>query len=108
MQTPPFDAVFFRTSFPELVQAECQRRPEQVPVVLLHLADGTALDVCHILSLADQWLALAYFSDSATCEEMEIAFVRYDQVTRVTLALHHPAGRHLGFDVAKSREASHV
>lgn len=102
------DATFFSTALRERVRAECERQPDQVPVVLLHLADGTAVDVCHILHLADGWLAVAYFRDSTACDEMDTAYIRYDLVTRVTLSLHQRKSRRLGFDVAKSQEAYHV
>lgn len=51
---------------------------------------------------------LAYFRDASTCEDMDIAFIRYDQITRLTVSLHHPKSGRLGFDLAKSRDASNV
>ena len=101
-----FDADFFRAFLPDRVQAECRAHPELVPVVRVSLADGTALDVCHISHLADTWMAVAYFRDVETCQEMDLAFFGYAIVTRVTLSLHHRAARKLGFKVGAESEGA--
>jgi hypothetical protein len=101
-----FDADFFRTFLPGRVQAECRARPDLVPVVRVSLADGTALDVCHISHLADTWMAVAYFRDVETCQEMDLAFFGYAIVTRVTLSLHHRAARKLGFKAGAQGEGT--
>ena len=101
-----FDADFFRAFLPGRVQAECRARPELVPVVRISLADGTALDVCHISHLADTWMAVAYFRDVETCQEMDLAFFGYAIVTRVTLSLHHRTARKLGFKAGTHGEGA--
>ena len=103
-----FDADFFRTFLPDRVQAECRARPELVPVVRISLADGTALDVCHISHLADTWMAVAYFRDVETCQEMDLAFFGYAVVTRVTLSLRHRTARKLGFKVSAEGEGANA
>ena len=95
-----FDAAFYRTALPALVRAECEARPERVPVVELHLASGRVLDLCHISHLADAWVACHYFRDTETCEEMDVAFLPYGLISMVTVSLHHPEKRRLGFDVS--------
>jgi hypothetical protein len=47
-----FDAEFYQAMLPDAVTQQCQMKPGHVPVVELHLADGTTLDLCHIVSLA--------------------------------------------------------
>jgi hypothetical protein len=107
MDSPVFDAHFYQTVLLDRVSAECQAHPEQIPAVLLSLADGAQLDLCHIARLADTWLAVACFRDRATCDDMDQIFLPYRVVVRVTLSLHHPQTHRLGFDVAKSRGAVH-
>ena len=96
-----FGPEFYRTVLPDRIRQECAARPGQVPVVQLKLGDGAALDVCHIIHLADRWLAVAYFRDTERCEEMDIAFLAYEFVTRVTFSLHDPRARRLGFRIAE-------
>ena len=103
MSDTVFDAHFYQTVLLDRVAKECQGQPQQVPAVLLFLSDGSRLDICHITACDDTWLGVAYFRDTATCEDMDLAYVPYKLVTRVTVSLHHPQTRRLGFDVAKSR-----
>lgn len=94
---PAFDAAFFRGVLPGLVKRECAGRPSAVPVVNLHLADGRVLDLCHISHLDAAWFAANHFRDVEACDDMDIALVPYGLVTSVTLSLHAPASRKLGF-----------
>ena len=100
-----FDASFFTTVLPDRVRTECEARPEMVPVVRFRLGDGVTLDVCHVIHLAERWMAVAYFSDAEKCEDMDVAFVPYDTVTRVHLSLHHPQSRNLGFQLERTEKA---
>ena len=92
-----FDAAFYTTAFPDLVQQECRRQSGQVPVVEFRLGDGTTLDVCHVMQLADRWMVLAFFRDPKTCEDMDIAFLPYELVVRINISLHNPRSRRIGF-----------
>jgi hypothetical protein len=92
-----FDAAFFQTVFPERLQVQCQAQPERVPVVELHLADGTKLDVCHFAFLAESWLAVAYYRDGRSDPELDTAFLPYGLIARVTVSLHPIESRKLGF-----------
>ena len=94
-----FDSAFYTTVFPQLVQQECRRQAEKVAVVELLLGDGGTLDICHVLQLADKWLAVAFFRDPKTCEDMDMAFLPYELVARVTVSFHSPQTRKLGFSV---------
>lgn len=101
-----FRADFYRAVLPDRVERECAARTSHVPVVGFHLADGVTLDVCHIVHLADTWLAVATYRDSATCEEMDFAFMSYESVVRITLSLQDPKARRLGFNPAASRKST--
>lgn len=94
---PPFGPAFFVTVLEDRVRAECDGNPEAVPVVDLHLADGAKLDLCHIPSVQPQWLAAQVYRDVETCEDMDLMFVPYGLVTRVTVSMWHPSQRRIGF-----------
>jgi hypothetical protein len=93
------DAAFFTEAFPSLVQEECKGRPDHVPVVHLHLSDGSLLDVCHILHLAPAWISVAFYRDAGSCEDMDFAFLPYGLISRVELSFHDPQSRRLGFRI---------
>lgn len=97
---PPFGPAFFATVLHDRVRAACDGHPELVPVVELHLADGLTLDLCHIPDLEAQWLAAEAYRDRERCEEMDLVFVPYGMITRVTVSMWHPNQRPIGFDLA--------
>jgi|SRR3990172_9151539 len=97
---------FYKAVLPDRVERECKREPGRVSVVQFRLADGTMLDVCHIAHLADSWLGLAVYRDATACEDMDFAFLPYEAVTRVTLSLHDPSARRIGFDTAKTTRST--
>jgi len=101
-----FDAAFYAAVFPELVQQECRRQPGKVPVVQFRVGDGATLDVCHFLQLSEKWLAVAFFRDPETCEDMDIAFLPYELVVRIIVSLHSPESRRLGFRVGEPTPAA--
>jgi hypothetical protein len=72
---------------------------DAVPVVLLHLANGTTLDLCHIPFLAESWMAAHYYRDADSGDEMDLAFVPYTLVSMVTMTTRHRNTRRLGFDL---------
>jgi hypothetical protein len=102
-----FDAAFFQKVFPEHVRAECQAQPDRVPVVELHLADGTKLDLCHVVFLADSWLAVAYYRGGHGETELDTAFLPYGVIARVTISLHPRSSRRVGFVVQTEQAQTH-
>jgi hypothetical protein len=100
-QGAPFDAAFFSDVLRERVKQQCQGEPDNVPVVWLQLADGRVFDVCHIAQFAAVWMAVFYYRDTTTCEEMDLVFLPYGLATTVRVSLHHKARRPAGFDVSK-------
>ncbi len=96
---PPFDSAFFVSILGDRVRAACDGHPEAVPVVELHLADGTILDLCHIPGGEVRWLAAKVYRDRETCEEMDLMFVPYGLVTRITVSMWHRNQRAIGFNL---------
>ncbi len=94
---PPFDAEFFTTVLAERVSAVCATDPGATSVVLVHLADGTVLDVCHIEQLLPRWMAAMVFRETGDDDEMDLVLVPYALVTRVTISLRPAAQRPIGF-----------
>lgn len=93
----PFNHQFFQTIFAERLRAVCQGHSEEVPVVLLQLADDRELDLCHIELLSPQWMAVAVFRGGPSCEKMDTVFVPYEMISRVTLSRRDAKDRHVGF-----------
>jgi hypothetical protein len=97
-----FDAGFYASVLPDLLQRECRQQAGKVPVVEFHFADGTMLDICHIVQLGENWMVVAFFRDPETCEDMDFEFLPYELVLRITISFHNPKSRRLGFAPAES------
>jgi len=95
-----FDSDFFTTV--DLVKADCAVQPEGVSVVELRLADGTILDVCHVLFLGPGWLAAACYPFHGPHSRLMTEFVCYEFVTRISVSVQQVQTRRLGFDLQKS------
>jgi hypothetical protein len=103
-----FDGPFYQQVLPDAVRQQCQDQSGHVPVVQLHLGDGATLDLCHVVSLAPTWFAVAYFRDPAVGEEVEQALLPYPMVEWITLSFHPPHVRRIGFDVEQSAAATRI
>ncbi len=97
----PFDGPFFQTVFPERIQAACPGSSGTISVVLLQLADGHILDLCHIDLLTPHWMAVEAFRDTGSCDEMDVVFVPYEMIALITLSRRSPSQRRLGFRLEK-------
>ena len=97
---PPFGPDFFATVLHERVRAVCAAAPAAVPGVLLHLADGNTLDLCHVIALEPAWLAALIFRNREVCADMDTVFIPYGLIGRVTVTLEHSRAREMGFRVA--------
>jgi hypothetical protein len=93
-----FDRDFFLTVLPEQVRALAASKPGQTPVLHLHVMGGPVYDICHLMALADEWLSAAYFAEPDDCDEVEIAFLPYNQIVRITVSLPEAAERPMGFN----------
>jgi len=100
-----FDSDFYTAVLPDLIKDVCPAGLSDVPIVELRIADGTILDVCHILYLGPSWLAAACYPSLGPSSQMITEFVRYEFITRVTVSLQEIQTRKLGFDLLKSSTA---
>lgn len=96
---PPFGPEFFISVLKDRIREQCDQQPEAVPVVELHLGDGTTLDLCHVPSVGAQWIAAEFYRDRETCTEMDLSFIPFGLITRVTVSMWHRSQRPVGFDV---------
>ncbi len=93
----PFDARFFATVLPGRVRNVCHGKADQLPVVLLHLGGESVLDLCHIEQLAPRWMAASVFRTLPTCAEMDLVFVPYELIFRITVSSRAITERRVGF-----------
>ena len=99
-----FDTQFFATVLGERVRETCPADTEHVPVVLLHLKDGTVLDLCHIILVTPAWVAVMHFRDTATCDDTDCSFILYEMIARITVSRRPRTEREVGF-MAEGAEA---
>lgn len=100
----PFGPLFFLSQLRGFIRDRCPDPQNALPELELHLADGQALDVCHVVAISPWWIALAVYepSPSRGTRQMRTEFVPYGMIARVTLALTGGAAGQLGFDVNRA------
>ncbi|RJQ12384.1 MAG: hypothetical protein C4558_01905 [Dehalococcoidia bacterium] len=103
---PPFGPAFFMSVLKDRVRQQCDQQPEAVPVVELHLGDGTTLDLCHVPGLGPQWIAAEFYRDRETCNDMDLSFIPFALITRVTVSMWHRSQRSVGFDITRPTDAA--
>lgn len=103
---PPFAADFFMSVLKDRVRERCDQQPEAVPVVQLHLGDGATLDLCHVPGVGAQWIAVEFYRDRETCTDMDLSFVPFGLITRVTVSMWHRSQRSVGFDINRPTDAA--
>ena len=94
-----FDRVFFGTILPEHVRAETGANPGKVPIIELYLVSGAVLDLCHVVRLADAWVAVAHFCRDDVDDDVDIAFLPYGTIARVSLTMRDAKEREIGFSM---------
>lgn len=102
---PAFGLPFFGAMLSGRIEDGCSGVQPDVPQVLLHLASGAVLDICHIVEFAPRWIATEVFRDDRSCEQMDLEFLPYQLIVRVTVSSRASDERRLGFDVQRSLAA---
>lgn len=99
----PFGPAFFLTRLGAFVRDRCPTPADGLPIVMLHLADGEVLDVCHVIGLARSWVALAVHDERGLPgpPRMRTVVVPYCAVTRVTFRADTADGVRVGFRQAR-------
>ncbi len=98
-----FGPGFFLGQLAGFVRDCCPDPSEGLPAVRLHLIDGSALDVCHIIGVAPTWLAVAVIESErpSGAPPMRTELIPYGMVARVSIRSEQHEGFHIGFDVAR-------
>lgn len=83
----PFGPLYFLTQLRAFVRDCCPAPEDGLPFVELHLVDGTTLDLCHVVGVAPQWVALAVNDEELAdgVRRMRTEFVPYATILRVTI-----------------------
>jgi hypothetical protein len=79
------------------VRDQCPDPKENVPTVLVHLADGETLDVCHIIGVSPQWVALAVRDAMNHRDGMAVELVPFEIIRRVCIASRRAEDASIGF-----------
>lgn len=93
----PFGPSFFVRQLNRLVRTHCPDPEEQLPVVHVYLADGQALDICHIIGVSPHWVVLAVRDEGTRRDGMAIELVPYPLIHRVSIRTRTSAGTPVGF-----------
>ena len=81
----PFNRTFFNVTLGDLLQKAGREKSEKSQKLLLFLADGTALDVCSIDELADDYIAVrSYRASEETCD-LSVNLIPYNLIYRIEL-----------------------
>jgi len=81
----PFGPTFFLAHLRGLVRDRCPDPSEHLPEVMLRLADGEALVVCHVMALGPGWVAIAAVDGKGPggAPRMRTEIVPYGAIVRV-------------------------
>lgn len=99
-----FGPRFFVTQLRAFISNRCPDPSAGLPELEIHLADGQALDVCHVVALAPAWIALAVYECSPAhgARKMRTEIVPYAMIARITISTDRASEGHLGFDVSRA------
>jgi hypothetical protein len=100
----PFGPLFFATQLRAFIRDRCPDPRSGLPELELHLADGQALNVCHIMVIAPAWIAIAVDerSPSQGTRRMRTEIVPYAMIARISISTDRASGGQLGFDVNRT------
>ena len=99
-QRVSFGPFFFMQNLRGLVRDRCPEPSEAIPTVQIHLMDGQILEICHIIGIAPNWIALAVHEDehSERRSPLRTEMVPYHLIARVSIESNRHEGSHpIGF-----------
>ncbi|MEK7330394.1 MAG: hypothetical protein AAB113_06280 [Candidatus Eisenbacteria bacterium] len=96
----PFGPGFFVTQLRAFAREGCPDPALGLPAVEIHLTDGDVLDLCHIIGVTPNWVALAVndAEPAAPKPRMRTEFLPYETIARVTIRGARVETPHLGFE----------
>jgi hypothetical protein len=96
----PFGPAFFLTQLRGFAGEKCPDPAVDRPMVEIHLGDGESLDLCQVIGVTPNWVALAVrdSDEDDNTQRMRTEFVPFEAIARVTLRASRPESPHLGFE----------
>ncbi len=100
----PFGLVFFLRQLGGFVRDRCPDPGDELPVVEIHLVDGSLLDLCHVMGVAPTWVALVVneFDPGDERARMRTEFVPYGRIVQVTVRARRNSAPRVGFTLDHS------
>lgn len=97
----PFGPSFFVGHLGRFVRDHCPDPTENLPTVQIRLADGTTLDLCHIIGVSPHWVMFAVRDAASRHEGMAIELVPFELIRSVSIRTRHADGGAVGFSQAR-------
>lgn len=106
-QRVSFGPLFFMQNLRGLARDRCPEPAESIPSVHVHLMDGEVLDLCHIIGVSPNWIAMAVHEEehAERPDQMRTELVPYHLIVRVSIQTTRHAGTHpIGFNTSLDPE----
>ncbi|HEU4725432.1 MAG TPA: hypothetical protein VFU59_09075 [Candidatus Eisenbacteria bacterium] len=106
-QRVSFGPLFFMQNLRGLVRDRCPDPKEEFPSVQIHLMDGQSLDLCHIIGVAPNWIALAVHEEehADAPSPLRTEMVPYHLIARISIESNRHEGAHpIGFNTQNEPE----
>lgn len=106
-QRVSFGPLFFMQNLRGLVRDRCPQPSESIPSVHIHLMDGEVLDLCHIIGVSPNWIAMAVHEEehAERPDQMRTELVPYHLIARVSIQTTRHEGTHpIGFNATLDPE----
>lgn len=91
-----FGPGFFLSYLARFVRDRCPDSTEHLPTVQILLADGEALDLCHIIGVSEHWVLLAV-RDGGSHASMAVDIVPFPLIRRVCIRTRRVEAGAVGF-----------
>jgi len=106
-QRVSFGPLFFMQNLRGLVRDRCPEETQAIPSVQIHLMDSEVLDICHIIGVAPNWIALAVHDEDhpERPAQLRTEMVPYHLIARVSIQTSKHEGAHpIGFNAGNEPE----
>jgi hypothetical protein len=90
---PPFDALFFKSSFDEIVE----RAGKDAKKLTLFLSDGSLFDVCEVVELSDAYMVVRGYSATNDACDLAVTVLPYGLIYRLELGPKGADATRVGF-----------
>lgn len=99
-----FGPSFFLSYLARFVRDRCPDSAEHLPTVQILLADGEALDLCHVVGVSEHWVLLAVRDGGSHATAMAIDIVPFQLIRRVCIRTRRAETGAVGFALSQTPE----